>query len=1121
MATLRSFYDDLISNLKDQAQAFKARGDFFPTDYKKLTFPKFKQAVKDTSKIVQQNIQPTVREFQSVVVPRVETATRQVRDVFKEGIPAVGRLQSQTGAGRLQSLLQSKLTPDLVQTQEYKAITTPRPGDIEKATNLAVTSYGLINPAQAVKIGGIGALLNVGVQGVGNKIQGHPFYEGAEEAALEGFDYGVKQAGTHLFSNQIVNQFAGKIPILQKLTDKSIRTTLPIANQTLGQWFNSVKKTGIKKLVRAVMVETPVEALTWGATNRQEEESLIESVQREAVENLIYNVGFASTSTAVDALSPLVRKSITDAWSRYQAMTPLERQAGKIEPSEFLKSLGLAPPPKPGVTLSPDRGLGKDLLRSGFTAEEIRRMTPPQAHKALAVGRAEQKIQRTKELREADRLFDSDIRDFDKSTPAEKRVNALDWFRSPDRILKKVGLEKEGKALRAGWDRYLLELPKEIEKVTEWKKRVPSDEANERIFNWLDGKGGDLKGEELVVAKEIRQYLDVWAKKLGLTEDQKVSEYITHLFSNEIVQKDFPDDLAKLIDEEVAGSVYNPFLQKRVNVPGFEKDTFKALDVYVKRATRKVNMDPALELIKSNAIDLDQASYKYVVNLTASINMRPAAIDVAIDNAVKASPIGYKLGDRPTTSVTRSLRKAVYRGALGLNVKSALKNLTQGSNTYAKLGEKYTAIGYFDLLRKGWNTDEIKKSGVLSDSFIQDRSLSATKKFWNIADKGLWFFFDRAERINRVSAYYGAKKQGMDKGMEEFDAIKHAQKVVRDTQFKFSAIDTPQVLRSDLAKTLLQFQSYNIKQIEFLGEMIKNKEIAGLIRYSAAQLAILATIGDLMGIDWKDIFLPTVQVAQSPVFEAIKGTGQVLLGEEEQKAEGKKQLVRSLTTFVPGGVSIKRGLEGFQASSRGYSESATGRVRFPVGQGKGDQLKNLLFGQWSSPQSRDYVEGGFKPLGEKQSEKFKAYEDEKAPAYYDYVSRQRDQNRVETVIKEGLESGKTDFTDVEPLVAGEAIWSYLMSLDKDKRQAAYDKLDLPADVKKGVQEVQRLSELGLSSKDRELVDAPVEIRSRLVVDRLLDLKAENRQKVYDRLRRFGIVTEAMRNEINKLLQETK
>lgn len=578
----------------------------------------------------------------------------------------------------------------------------------------------------------------------------------------------------------------------------------------------------------------------------------------------------------------------------------------------------------------------------------------------------------------------------------DKKVNAIDYLRTPDRVLTKIGLKKEADLLKQKYNDYLDELPVEINRVTGWYDRVKTDPtASQRIFKYLDGQNVKLRPNELKVAGEMKTYLKGWADRLGLPEDKRIANYITHIFEDDFIQKEFDPDLAKLITERVPGSVYDPFLEKRLGAQGYVEDAFQALDAYVKRGVRKFHMDQALGPLKEGAKKLDLESYKYVSRLGERINMRPTEIDSLLDTMVKQSPIGYKLGARPVARVSRGLRQAVYRGTLGLNFGSAIRNLTQGVNTYAKLGEKYTGIGYMKALQAlATRSDELSKAGVLRDTLIQDRNISATKKFWENFDKGLFTFFEAAEKINRGAAYYGAKSRALARGLPEQQAIKEAVELARQTQFTFGSVDTPVAMQGDLAKLLGQFQSFNLKQTEFLQEMVKNKEYAAISRWLGANAVVLFTVGQAMGWDWKD-FVPfgdviggERQFGQTPPVQLAGDLGRLATGGKDKYGQpiGLGTIGNDLIPFVPAGVQVKKTIQGTGNYLKGYSESKAGRVRFPVEKTGGNLLRSSLLGPNSVPEAREYYNKDRTPLGENQSKEFKKH----GRKYYDYVMKKRE-----------------------------------------------------------------------------------------------------------------------------------
>lgn len=522
--------------------------------------------------------------------------------------------------------------------------------------------------------------------------------------------------------------------------------------------------------------------------------------------------------------------------------------------------------------------------------------------------------------------FDTVVSKF--QTSVKKKVGILDYVRTPDRVLRKIGLPNTAAMLRHSYESYLLELPAHIELIRSWSKRV-SPKANEAIFDYLDGQTTKdhfsgkihtkLAPNELTVANEIKDYLADWADRLGLPADDKISHYITHIFGIGENETEFDEDMAKIIDKKITKSVYDPFLEKRLGKKGYRRDTWGALDAYVKRGVRKANMDPVLERLSMEAERLELSQMKYVKRLTDRVNMRPTEIDTAIDNTIKAV-FGYRFGQRPVASISRIARQAVFRYSLGLNFSSAIKNLTQGVNTYAKLGEKYTTKGYVKLLTRG-SHQELVDTGVLGQDMVQDKVLSSTKKWLQRADKSLFLAFELAEKVNRGAAYFGAKAKALDLGMDEIKAIEYAKKMVRDTQFQFGSIDTPVGLNSDIVKVLTQFMSYGVKQTEFAAEAISNKEWGGIIRYIVASMAIVYALGKVFNIKWTD-FVPGYSFlkfggppALALPIEVAKAALNVPDSFGNSRTLMQKVTDVSNTVPFPAGIQAKKTYKGFEALS--------------------------------------------------------------------------------------------------------------------------------------------------------------------------------------------------------------
>ncbi len=547
----------------------------------------------------------------------------------------------------------------------------------------------------------------------------------------------------------------------------------------------------------------------------------------------------------------------------------------------------------------------------------------------------------------------------DTKTPASQKVNIIDYIRTPEPVLKKFGLGQNAVDLRNAYDSYLTELPKNIDKITNWSKLAPTPEDNVNIFRALDGKKVDLTPVQTKIVGEIRPWLSELADRLGLKPDERITDYITHIFPPG-KGGELNEDIAKLISGKVPGSVYDPYLLKRQGVEGYIEDTWKALDAYVKTATRKIHMDPALADLKEASKNLELSQLNYVKRFADRVNMRPTELDNLIDNGIK-SVVGYRMGVRPTKNITRTARQIVSRAKLGFSFTSAMKNMTQGINTFSELGTKYTTKGYTDLLTKG--AKELRDNNVISDSLAdQDRTYNAVKKFWEKFDRATFFNFEATELINRGAAYYGGKAKALAQGKTEAEAIQYGKDIAGKTQFRFGSIDTPVGLGSDIMKTATQFQTFTLKQMEFLAEKLKNKEYASLARYLGAAAVVFGTIGGAFGMSLWDMF-PSLRFGAPPAADLPIRAYKDATGAKDQYGRVPTGAARLrdaadavLTDIVPGGAQIKRTVQGIDAVAKGKSTTAAGNFQYSIPQTPLNYARAGLFGKTNLPEAKAYYD---------------------------------------------------------------------------------------------------------------------------------------------------------------------
>ena len=136
-----------------------------------------------------------------------------------------------------------------------------------------------------------------------------------------------------------------------------------------------------------------------------------------------------------------------------------------------------------------------------------------------------------------------------------------------------------------------------------------------------------------------------------------------------------------------------------------------------------------------------------------------------------------------------------------------------------------------------------------------------------------------------------------------------------------------------------------------------------------------------------------------------------------------------------GGAQIQRMIEGKKVLDRGYSETSTGRVRYLAPEDPINKAKNVIFGQYSTPQAREYFDKSRTALGENQSEKVARLQGEARKAEYSKIHATRDTDRVtkkeNSVISQPIKE-KVKALDVDDKIK-EGYIEYATKLEKYKQ----------------------------------------------------------------------------------------
>src|SRR5690606_41610 len=139
----------------------------------------------------------------------------------------------------------------------------------------------------------------------------------------------------------------------------------------------------------------------------------------------------------------------------------------------------------------------------------------------------------------------------------------------------------------------------------------------------------------------------------------------------------------------------------------------------------------------------------------------PSKVDKLLNDVI-GTITRDKFGMNAGVRASQAWRNNIYRATLGLNVSSAVRNLTQATNTFAELGTRDTVAGYAKLVRALGESGRSKLRGgkpsellqelidedIVGDAIHrQDEVTSALKQTMERVDQGLWAMFDTAELL--------------------------------------------------------------------------------------------------------------------------------------------------------------------------------------------------------------------------------------------------------------------------------------------------------------------------------------------------------------------------------------
>jgi hypothetical protein len=326
--------------------------------------------------------------------------------------------------------------------------------------------------------------------------------------------------------------------------------------------------------------------------------------------------------------------------------------------------------------------------------------------------------------------------------------------------------------------------------------------------------------------------------------------------------------------------MFGPTLQREANLPGWVRD-MDNFERYIVGMERYIQLAPARPAILKLRNAIAQMSGMPDVLKPGEIPKRYSGdyantlgrLDASIE-ALEGYPTGFD------AAVRNSLQKAGYDPnllnnayssinsleallKLGFNPASAGLHLAQTiAATYPVLGERWTGYGILNAYSHQYDalvhdlgieatsnlmdidTFQAYRGGYLSN--ISGPIMAAKAGFAALRDTGLFMFSKGVETARRISAI-GAYEKAISEGMQPDVARNIARDTLIRTQFLYSPVDAPMILRN-IPRPMGQFKNFTLKMMEFtLG--LRGAEIPrflvgmGIIGYSG--FPMLSAISNL------------------------------------------------------------------------------------------------------------------------------------------------------------------------------------------------------------------------------------------------------------------------------------
>jgi hypothetical protein len=452
------------------------------------------------------------------------------------------------------------------------------------------------------------------------------------------------------------------------------------------------------------------------------------------------------------------------------------------------------------------------------------------------------------EIKEYQRFLKEEVsQDFLAKIPDLKEIGIKERVRPSWRVFQKIGIYDEvfAPAFEAeiNTSEDALKFTEDIEKQKALVKNIK--DAPKRIFKALEHpqQYKYLLPQEKAVADWFIKYRDDWANKLKLTPEERLDNYVTHIFEKEIEQalkeaRPVDPGIVAALDFITPTTIFNPYLQERLGRrAGLREDVFAAFNAYEGRALKSLYYEPLIQRLGTYVKYLPPNSARYLKEFITRITSRPLIVDKEVNQSLKEVgevisklPGGQKLATvltqgNPSGMLSYQATGLLYEAWMGLRPLSGIKNLAQQGLTLAEGGP----VAYAQALSL---TDTVERRRILSNSlglksresgYLPGIDETFIKQLQSKRRKVTMFMFKLTEGINTSNAFLTGYFEAKNKGLPEETCFQRGDEVVRKTQYLYTKLSASSSSQSSLGRVASAFTTWTINWMELMNDWVQGK----------------------------------------------------------------------------------------------------------------------------------------------------------------------------------------------------------------------------------------------------------------------------------------------------------